>query len=203
MAMLPVLLDMVDEIYGSLENQSEAPTHFPLLFLQQRPNTATGCGKGMRLGGRPGCFRKANRCGKGCPRGNCAMAPKSEDFTVTIDVKSFKPEEIEVKVKDREIIIDGKHEERQDEQGFVTRQFTRRCLLPEEFDPDTISTYLTAEGKMTIKAEKIKPQIDQTQVRVIPIQHVATEAPEPAPQPDSQKVEGGEISKDAEKLIEE
>lgn len=165
--MLPVLLDMMDEIYGGMD-QSQAPSHYPLLFLQQRP----GGGHGLRR------------------HGGWGLVPSSNDFTVTLDVKNFKPEEIEVKVKDREIIIEGKHEERRDNHGFVSRQFSRRYLLPEEFDPDTIATYLTAEGKMTVKAEKPKPQIDQTQARVIPIQRMGPEAPAAVKQ--SEKAEGAE-----------
>lgn len=76
------------------------------------------------------------------------------------------------------VLIKGKHEERDDEHGLLSRQLTRRFVLPQEFDADTISTYLKAEGKMTIKAVKSKPQVDETKERVISTQHLAAVASE-------------------------
>ena len=44
---------------------------------------------------------------------------------VNLDVQQFKPEELTVKVADKFLVVEGKHEERSDEHGFVSRQFTR------------------------------------------------------------------------------
>lgn len=67
--MLPILLDIIDEIYNALDNQSRAPSHIPLLFLPQRPSAAAGCGKGMpcKRGPIMGRFKHAGEkwCGKG------------------------------------------------------------------------------------------------------------------------------------------
>nr|ABF01017.1 small heat shock protein [Belgica antarctica] len=153
-----------------------------------------------------GCqIPKGKRCGKGCPRGNCAATPLSDDYEVSFDVKSSKPEEIEVKVKDRTIHVEAKHEEREDELGFVSRQFARRFVLPQEFDPETISTFLNAEGKMTIKAAKPKPPVDETKERVIPIQRLAADAAPSTPpsEPEWEKVEDGEKAKKVDKPTEE
>jgi hypothetical protein len=115
--------------------------------------------------------------GKGCPRfagrGCPCKKTLAEDFKVSFDVKSFNPDEISVKVKGREIFVDGKHDERADEQGFVSRQFSRRFVVPDEFDTDTIATYLDMEGRMTITASKPKPPVDESTERVIPIERVA------------------------------
>lgn len=53
-----------------------------------------------------------------------------DKFTVILDVQQFTPNEITVKTTDKFIIVEGKHEEKQDEHGFVARQFTRRYVLP-------------------------------------------------------------------------
>jgi hypothetical protein len=202
MAMLPVLLDMVDEIYNSLDDQSKNfQDSIPLLFVPQRaasagpgmrcrrgPMAMRSGGCGQRLGGfgpKAGCpcpngpaTCQKKKCQTGCQRGACCVKKPTDGYEVTLSVKSFKPEEVSVKVKDHEIIIEGKHEERQDDFGFVSRQFTRRYILPKEFDPDTISTFLNAEGKMTIKALKPQPAAVETNERVIPIQfHVETLEP--------------------------
>lgn len=195
MALLPVLLEMVDDIYSSLDNQSKNADSIPLLFMPQRPG---GCGQGMRFH----CGPKAASGTRKCQRGACTMATKPEGFKVVVDVKSFKPEEVNVKVKGHEIIVEGKHEEREDEIGFVSRQFSRRFVLPQEYDPDTVSTFLDAEGKMTINAQKPQPPAVETNERKIPIQRVASAASEEAPttEQDWEKVEqtAGETSKKTE-----
>lgn len=165
MAMLPVLLNMVDDIYASLDNSSHGQLggDIPLLFVPQTRGSA---------------------CRQRCP-GNRAFGltqqwkPTSDDFQVALNVKSFSPEEISVKVKGREVIVEGKHEERKDDHGFVSRQFTRRYVLPEPYDPDTIATYLDAEGKMTIKALKPKPAVEENQERIIQIERVPIEQKKP------------------------
>jgi crystallin, alpha B len=182
MAFLPVILDLVDEMYTSLDDQSKTfSDRIPFFIIPQRnaDGQDMGCRRGPMM---RGCqMQKPDGCPRKCRRGTCAVAkPASDDFELSIDVQTFKPEEITVKVKNNEIIVEGKHEERQDEFGFVSRQFSRRCTLPQEFDPDTISTFLNAEGKMTIKAQKPQPPAVETNERVIPIQRepkaAATEA---------------------------
>lgn len=91
------------------------------------------------------------------------------EYKISLDVSAFQPEEIVVKVKEHEIIISGEHEEREDEFGFVSRQFTRRFTLPDIYEPDTISSALTDDGKLTIKAEKKKSTVIGGD-RFIPIQ---------------------------------
>lgn len=56
----------------------------------------------------------------------------SEKFEVILDVQQFLPEEINVKIVDKFVVVEGKHEEKQDEHGFVSRQFSRRYNLPSE-----------------------------------------------------------------------
>lgn len=48
-----------------------------------------------------------------------------------LNVENYKPEEISVKLDGRNLEIHAKHEEMEDEHGFIARQFTRRVLLPE------------------------------------------------------------------------
>ncbi|KAK7895288.1 hypothetical protein WMY93_020613 [Mugilogobius chulae] len=52
-------------------------------------------------------------------------------WKVQLDVKNFSPEEITVKTKDGYMQISGKHEEKQDEHGTVSRCFTRKYKLPQ------------------------------------------------------------------------
>lgn len=42
-------------------------------------------------------------------------------FQIILDVQQFTPDEITVKTNDKFVIVEGKHEEKQDEHGFVSR----------------------------------------------------------------------------------
>lgn len=96
-----------------------------------------------------------------------SKATTSDEFQVVFDVSSFKPEEISVKLVERDIVVDGKHEEREAVHGFIARQFNRRITVPTDYDTETLTTYLNKDGKMTIKALKLKP--NESKERIIPI----------------------------------
>ncbi|CAG2106700.1 unnamed protein product [Medioppia subpectinata] len=66
----------------------------------------------------------------------------------------------------------SKHEEVEDKQGWVSRQFSRRYALPEEYDSDLLNSSLTADGVLVIEAPVIKPvRRVTTGERVVPITH--------------------------------
>lgn len=96
-----------------------------------------------------------------------------ERFQVNLDVQQFGPHEISVKTVDDFIVVEGKHEERQDEHGFVSRQFVRRYQLPGEdplwttmslhqikfpfklaadYDPKDVVSSLSSDGVLTVMA---------------------------------------------------
>lgn len=91
-----------------------------------------------------------------------------DGFQVCVDVQQFQPNEITVKTVDNCVIIEGKHEEREDDHGFVSRQFTRRYALPKGYDPNTVSSTLSSDGVLTVKAPP--PKANETNERVIQIQ---------------------------------
>lgn len=76
-----------------------------------------------------------------------------DGFQVSMDVQQFLPNEISVKTIDNHVMVEGKHEERQDEEhghGFVSRQFTRRYSLPKDCDHNSVSSTLSSDGVLTI-----------------------------------------------------
>lgn len=81
-----------------------------------------------------------------------------EKFQVNLDVQHFAPEEISVRTAaDGYVIIEGKHEEKKDEHGFVSRQFSRRYILPENCDSATVESRLSSDGVLTVIAPKVSP----------------------------------------------
>lgn len=54
--------------------------------------------------------------------GKSELSNDFDDFTVSLDVSQFGPDELEVKVADDFLIVLTKHDERCDEHGFITRK---------------------------------------------------------------------------------
>lgn len=94
---------------------------------------------------------------------------EADKFKVMLNVKHFKPNEISVKTVDNTIVIHGKHEEKTDEHGFVSREFTRRYLLPEGTEAEKVVSKLTADGILTIEAPKKAIEPPKSNERVIPV----------------------------------
>lgn len=90
-----------------------------------------------------------------------------KEFRVNMDVQHFKPEEINIKTKDNRVIIKARHEERPDEHGFIMREFTRQYVLPKDVDPATVTSSLSREGILTLKAPKMA--LEAPKETVIPI----------------------------------
>lgn len=166
---LPELLTMVDEIYDALESPKVSTPSCPILFLEQRPVERV----------KPTTFRGRRRWRPIIPLDTTKSPPAEKDFTVAFDVSAFKPEEISVKLVERDILIEGKHEEREDEEGFISRQFTRRITVPKDFDTDTITTLLSKDGMMTIRA--LRPKPIEPKVRIIPIKRILSDENEEIP----------------------
>nr|AFX84621.1 heat shock protein 28.7 [Frankliniella occidentalis] len=81
---------------------------------------------------------------------------KDDGLLINVDVQQFLPEELSVQVlKDQGcVVVEGKHEERPDEHGYVQRQFTRRYKLPAHVDPDTVTSKLTSDGVLQVTAPR-------------------------------------------------
>ncbi|XP_037950740.1 heat shock protein 26-like, partial [Teleopsis dalmanni] len=81
-----------------------------------------------------------------------------DGFQVCMDVAQFKPSELNVKVVDKHIIVEGKHEERADNHGYISRHFVRRYSLPKGYDSDKVVSTLSSDGVLTVSVPK--PQLE-------------------------------------------
>ncbi|CAK1546721.1 unnamed protein product [Leptosia nina] len=88
--------------------------------------------------------------------GSSIKADKDK-FQVNLDVQHFSPEEISVKTTDGYIVVEGKHEEKKDEHGFISRQFVRRYALPEGCRADAVESRLSSDGVLTVTAPRVQP----------------------------------------------
>lgn len=91
-----------------------------------------------------------------------------EKFQVCLDVRQFSPDEIVVKTVDEHIMVEAKHEEKEDEHGFITRHFIRRYILPKDHIPEDVVSTLSLDGLLTITAPK-KKMITKSNERLVPI----------------------------------
>ncbi|XP_069460971.1 heat shock protein beta-6 [Ambystoma mexicanum] len=90
-----------------------------------------------------------------------------DKFSVLLDVKHFSPEELNVKVIGDHVEVHAKHEERQDEHGFISREFHRRYTIPKVVNPTAITSALSPEGILTIEAPTTEAK--KPEERTIPI----------------------------------
>nr|ADX98507.1 low molecular weight heat shock protein 27 [Larimichthys crocea] len=89
-----------------------------------------------------------------------------DNWKVSLDVNHFSPEELVVKTKDGVVEITGKHEERKDEHGFVSRTFTRKYTLPPTANVEKVTSSLSPEGLLTVEAPLIVPAIESSETTI-------------------------------------
>jgi len=114
--------------------------------------------------------------------GRSEVVNDANRFAINIDVSHFKPEEIKVKMLDdkHHLVIEGSHQERADEHGYVARSFQRRYVLPKDIKVDQLKSHLTSDGLLTIEAPKMNTiEGAGGKAREIPIETVPHAAVKP------------------------
>ncbi|XP_015609638.1 protein lethal(2)essential for life [Cephus cinctus] len=99
-----------------------------------------------------------------------------DKFHIALDVQQFKPDEVKVKVVDKFVVVEGKHEEKQDEHGIISRQFVRKYMVPEQCDADQVTSTLSSDGVLTITAPKKPGALEEKAEKVIKIEHTGKPA---------------------------
>lgn len=117
---------------------------------------------------RPGrrSFRRRYRPYSRRSHGNSIVDSDKDKFKVTLDVQQFEPNEISVKVVDKNIIVEAKHEEKEDQHGWISRQFLRKYTIPNQCDVDKVETFLSSDGVLSITAPKKQDQIEPNERRI-------------------------------------
>ena len=84
-----------------------------------------------------------------------------DKLEVSLDTAHYKPEELHVQVKNNMLVIDGSHEEKsEDGKHNVTRRFTRSYTLPEGTRTEDVTSNLSTDGVLVVKALKKEPTED-------------------------------------------
>merc|ERR1711974_264796 len=97
--------------------------------------------------------------------------PEEKDkMEVTMDTSGYKPDELKVEIKEGELCVEGKHEERsQTGEVMVSRQFSRRFGMPQNVKKESIVSNLSRDGVMVITMPK-EQRIEEVERGDTPIQ---------------------------------
>jgi len=91
---------------------------------------------------------------------------EGDKYELKLNVQTFKPEEIQVKITDRWISIIGEHEDRTDERNFSRQEFLRKYSLPNEVTSDDITCELSSDGYLLITAPKLQEKVKISEISV-------------------------------------
>lgn len=76
-----------------------------------------------------------------------------KEFSVSLDMSSFTPDEINIKVVGNNVVVSAKHES-ETKGHYTSQQFNRHFVLPKDLDMSTVSSSVSKDGKLHIKAER-------------------------------------------------
>merc|ERR1711953_267820 len=92
---------------------------------------------------------------------------------LSLDTTGYKPDELKVQVRDGELCVEGKHEERSEAgQVMVSRQFSKRYGLPQGAKRLEVMSNLSQDGVMVITVPKEKKIEEVKTTEKIPVEHV-------------------------------
>lgn len=94
-----------------------------------------------------------------------------DGFHIAVDVQQFAPNEINVKTVGNEVVVEGKHLEKEDEHGYIARHFVRRYQIPDGVDAEAVISNLSSDGVLTVSAASV-PKVQAAEdenVRTLPI----------------------------------
>ncbi|XP_005987320.1 heat shock protein beta-2 [Latimeria chalumnae] len=108
------------------------------------------------------------RINKQLDRGFSEIDKKDDNFQVLLDVCQFTPDEVTLRTVDNLLEVTGRHPQKADKHGFISREFTRTYILPMDVDPLLVRASLSHDGILSIeaprKAIEIQPQINNVKI---------------------------------------
>ncbi|XP_021965281.1 alpha-crystallin A chain [Folsomia candida] len=103
------------------------------------------------------------------------VTSNQDKFQIRLDCQHFSPDELTVKAVDKNVVVEAKHEEKEDEHGYITRSFTRRYPLPADINPDDfddkVVCELSTDGVLMITIPRVKVVTGDANEKIIPITH--------------------------------
>eukprot|EP00092_Neocalanus_flemingeri_P008249 GFUD01008894.1.p1 GENE.GFUD01008894.1~~GFUD01008894.1.p1 ORF type:complete len:199 (-),score=55.46 GFUD01008894.1:165-713(-) len=101
--------------------------------------------------------------------GVAEMKCENAKWQISIDIQHFSPKELAIRTVDTVLWVEGKHEEKEDEHGCVSRQFTRKYEIPTDYQPESVISAISKDGILTVTATKKPLEPLKPKERSIPI----------------------------------
>lgn len=121
------------------------------------------------------------------PKSKVLVTSKDNKFKISLDTSSYQPEEITVKVVNDKIAISAKHEAK-DKDVYEFYEMYRSFDLPENVDPNAITSHLNASGQLTVEAPlKALPESNATRTIPVEIEGKSQQAVEGSKTPTKEK----------------
>ncbi|KAE9552603.1 hypothetical protein FO519_004185 [Halicephalobus sp. NKZ332] len=95
-------------------------------------------------------------------------------FKFNVDISGYQPEELKIDMEGKELVISGRHSS-EDEHGKSEHQFTRRFLIPESIDPESIKANILENKSLEITGNKLS--VKESEKKSIEINVKPTEQP--------------------------
>ena len=100
---------------------------------------------------------------------------RDDSFEITLEVAGYSPDEISVRVNNHELIIHGERKDEQEHDAIIGKsvqyeQFTRKFDLPDDVDPNTLSSRYSKDKIIIVAPRKKKVGNDEgTKMRKVEI----------------------------------
>ncbi|XP_054720340.1 protein lethal(2)essential for life-like [Uloborus diversus] len=101
------------------------------------------------------------------PKSKVLVSSKDNKFKISMDTANYQPEEITVKIVNDKIAISAKHEAK-GKDVYEFSEMYRSFDLPDNVDPATVTSHLSANGQLTVEAP-LKALEESSTTRNIPI----------------------------------
>jgi len=92
-------------------------------------------------------------------------------FEVSVDTHGYKPEDLQVRIKDNMVTIEAKNEEKKEEtnsKSYSAKHFSRSFTLPQGCKAQSVTSNLSKDGLLLVTAPKIEAVTHQPS-RNVPI----------------------------------
>lgn len=93
------------------------------------------------------------------------IVQRGDVYRVNVDVDGFKPEEINISMKENILVIGARMERKGEDGSKFQQEFTREMTLPEEVDPTSLKSFLGNDGVLSIEAS-YKPEAKPKEIPV-------------------------------------
>ncbi|XP_061574480.1 heat shock protein 30-like [Cololabis saira] len=94
------------------------------------------------------------------------LQKEGESFGLTLDTPGFSPEELSVRQVGRKLTVSGKSEKNQedgkDSYSYRLQEFRQEFDLPEGVNPESVTCYLSPDGKVHIQESKA-PSVEEAE----------------------------------------